>query len=241
MTKKEKQLLAAFSDKYATFENNGGYCLYDKTRKARRSNFAFLGKFYISTNKNKYIFNDDSYTTVDTLVKAMDEYNSTLPFSAENYDPMYRKNVMVEYCLDDYLKELGFERTWNHMEPMYTLKDCYGQEICCLTFDVKEDTTEGRLMRFIKGQDKYTSSWVESPFNDLDSAIGSVNSILSAYCAFIGSRMVEILDKLTNARASQVYDKTFDVRTLQTYAEDAKAKMIEKLERELKLLKEEND
>lgn len=237
MNKKEKALLGAFGDKYITIENNGGYCLYDKEHKSRRSNYTYLGKFYISTDKEKYVFNDAQYATPETLIKAMGEYNETLPFSAGNYDPTYRRHIMVEYCIDDYLRELGFEYSWDRIEPIYSLKDSYGQEICTITVEMTEDTTEGKVLRFIKGRDKYTSSWVEIPFHDLDSAIGAVNTMISAYCAFIGSKVTGILSNLTNARCSQMYQKTFDVRSLTLYTEDAKAKMIETLEKELKLLK----
>ena len=237
MNKKEKALLGAFGDKYVTIENNGGYCLYDKEHGTMRSNYTYLGKFYISTDKEKYVFNDAPYSTPETLIKAMGEYNETLPFSAGNYDPTYRRHIMVEYCVDDYLKELGFECSWDHIEPMYSLKDCYGQEICTVTVEMTEDTTEGKVFHFIKGRDKYTSSWVEIPFHDLDSAIGAVNTMISTYGAFIGSKVTGILSNLTKARCSQMYQKTFDARTLTQYTEDAKAKMIATLEKELKLLK----
>ena len=48
---------------------------------------------------------------------------------------------------------------------------------------------------------------------------------------------MNVLDGLTSARASEVFDKTFDVRSLSTYTADAKQKTIEMLENELKKLK----
>ena len=47
-----KQLLDAFGKRYTTIEHDGGWCLYDSERPARRSNSKYIGKFYLSTNKD---------------------------------------------------------------------------------------------------------------------------------------------------------------------------------------------
>lgn len=48
---------------------------------------------------------------------------------------------------------------------------------------------------------------------------------------------MNVLNALTESRASQVLDVTFDVKKLSAYKEDAKQKTIEQLENELKRLK----
>ena len=234
---KEKKLLSAFGDRYFVFENNGGYCLYDKQVSSKRSNYKFLGKFYISTNNKKYIFNDDEYIDVNSLILAMDEYNKTLPFDTEIYDPMYRKHCRIEYALHDYLKSLGFTMSWEHNEPIYCLNNIYGEPICEVGFECKEDTTEGKIIKYIKGNDKYTSSYIEVPFDGLDDAIGACNSFLSSYLLTLNSKSINVIDNLTKSRTNKMLKNTFDFTTLTEHVEDEKKHLIECLEKELETLK----
>ena len=225
-----KKLLQTFDKRYQVIEHDGGYILYDKEGKSNRANALYLGYFFISTDGNKFSFNGDYYDTVDTLIEAMNAYNSTLPFDAEIYNPMYRKHCKIEMALHDYLKSLGL--TWDFRKRKYDLTDAYGQPICSVSYDVKEDTTEGNIVRYIRD-----GQWTEAPFTDLDSAIGAVNEILALYCISINATTMNVLNGLTNARSSLILDKTFSVKTLSVYTEDAKQRTIEHLEKELKMLK----
>ena len=231
-----KDMVSAFGERYQAFEHNGGYLLYDKERKSDYSKYLYLGKFYITTDGESYVFNEDRYKTTDELINAIEEYNKTLPFSSEVYNPIFRKHIRIEYAVQEYLYSLGFKMEWGKCDPaygsVYSVKDMYGSPILEIMVHVDEDTTEGTIVRNIS-----QSKWTESAFTDLDSAIGSVNSILSAYVAVVNSQTSDILSKMTTARASNVYDKTFDIKSLSTYATDAKAKTIEYLENELKRLK----
>lgn len=234
---RKKQLITAFDDRYVTIENNGGYCLYDKEQKSRRSNIKFLGKFYINTSKNKYVYNEETYSDTQSLIAAMDKYNATLPFDAELYDPTYRKHYLIECCLHDYLKSLGFIMSTGRNHGIYTLSDCYGQSLCTLIYKVEEDTTKGVLTRIIPTENESVMKYVEAPFYDLDSAIAAVNTMLATHCATINAQMINVLNTLTNSRSSLLLNKTFDVGTFTEYTEDAKAKMIQEMEKQLTLLK----
>ena len=232
---RKSNLIKLFGDRYYVIENNGGYRVYDKERKAKRSNFLFIGKFYLSTDNKHYVFNEDRYDSVESLIGAMDAYNAKLPFSSENYDPLYRKHILIEFCIDDYLKGLGFECNWmegHGFVSVYRLKDAYGETICKLRIKTNEDTTSGIVFR-----DIFNDKWQEASFTDLDSAIGACNSLLAAYCALLDARMMNLLNKMTNDRAGEVLYKSFDIRTLNTFVEDAKEKTIEYLEAEMKRLK----
>jgi hypothetical protein len=77
----------------------------------------------------------------------------------------------------------------------------------------------------------------DSPFNDLDSAIASVNTILATYIASINAAAMNILNKITHSRSALLLDSTFDVRSLSRFVEDGRVKMIEVLEKELEQLK----
>ena len=228
---KKKEILKNFGDRYQVIEHDGGYILYDKERKSNRANALYLGYFFVSTDGKKFSFNGEYYDTVETLIEAMDTYNSMLPFDSEIYNPMYRKHCKIEMALHDYLKSLGFSCD---RHKGYCLVDAYGQDICVINFDVKDDTTEGKVSRFISNSDK----WTEAEFSDLDSAISAVNSIVVPYCVIVNAVVSGMLKKLTGSRASNICDKTFDFKTLNVYSEDAKEKAIELLENEIKLLKE---
>lgn len=225
-----KKLLKTFDKRYQIIEHDGGYILYDKEGKSNRANALYLGKFYLSTDGEKFSFNGTYYDTVDGLINAMEEHNKTLPFDAEIYNPMYRKHCMIEMALHDYLKSLGL--MWDFNKQNYYIIDIYGQPICSVFYDVTEDTTEGRVVRYIRD-----GQWTEIPFTDLDSAVGAVNEILALYCISINAITMNVLNGLTNARSSLILDKTFSVKTLSVYTEDAKQRTIEYLENELKRLK----
>ena len=229
--KMNKKLYKIFGEKYNLIDHEGVYILYDKERQGKRSTQLYLGYFKLSED-NKFSFNEKCYSTVDELVEAMNVYNETLPFEAEIYNPMFVKHYKIECALHDYLESLGFKHAFGGNSTYY-LEDYYEQKICTLAVNVTQDTTEGYISRLIPGSDK----WTESSFTDLDSAIGAVNTILAMYCISINSITVNVLDKLTNSRVSEVFDVSFDVKSLTTYTEDTKQKTIEKLEKESKRLK----
>lgn len=231
---RKNSLLSALGEKYHAIEHNGGFLLYDNTRQGKRSNVLYLGKIFLSTDGKKYVFNDDYYESVDTLVKAIEDYNATLPFDADVYNPIYRKNYKIECILHDYLDSLGFKHSYSSSDTLYSLPDAYGQAIVLMKFDVKEDSEDGVVRRLIPN----TGKWVEAKFNDVDSAIGACNSIIAAQCAIVNAQLVELLGKMTKHRVGEFMDMTFDIKSLSTYSEDAKKKTIEQLEEELKRLKE---
>lgn len=231
----KNNLLNAFGNRYHTIECNGGYVLYDKERKSKRSNKYYIGRFYIASDGKSYVFNDDYYNTVEALVAAMDEYNKTLPFDQDIYNPIYRKHIGIELALHDYLTDAGFKMS-RSINNEYILEDAYGYELCRISFDIREDSTEGIIWRKVPGAFK----WTECPFHDLESAIGACNSILSSYLLLVNSVVTNTLSKLTTSRASEVYDRTFDIKTFTTYTENGKENAIKLLEDELRRLKGEN-
>ena len=78
---KVNSMIEAFGERYLVLNHDGGYLLYDKERKSPRTNALFMGKFYISTNGDSYVYNEDRFSSVSDLVKRMEAHNSSLPFS----------------------------------------------------------------------------------------------------------------------------------------------------------------
>lgn len=240
MRNKDKILLDALGERYEVLKHDGGYCLYDKERPAKRTKYKYIGKFYISSDKKQYAFNDKYYKDVESLVKAMDDYNATLPFDAYIYCPIFKNSFRIETALYDYLESLGFT-TERGIAPIsgtrYIKNDCFGQCICDLNVWVKNETTEGVITRNILTPSENKIFTTESPFEDLDSAIASINTILATYVASINAAAMNILNKITHSRSALLFDTTFDVRKLSKFVEDGRVKMIEVLEKELEQLK----
>ena len=240
MRNKDKDLLDALGERYEVLEHDGGFCLYDKERPAKRTAYKYIGKFYISSDKKQYAFNDKYYKDAESLVAAMDAYNATLPFDADVYCPMLRNSYRIEIALYDYLESLGFT-TYRGITlrsgTRYIKNDCFGQCICDLTVWVKYETTEGIIMRNILTTDKSKEFRTDSPFADLDSAIASVNTILATYVTSINAAAMNILNKITHSRSALLLDTTFDVRKMTKFTEDGREKMIKVLEKELEQLK----
>ena len=242
MRNKDKILLDALGERYKVLEHDGGYCLYDKQRPAKRSNAKYIGRFYISSDKKQYAFNDEYYKDAESLVKAMDDYNVTLPFDADIYCPIFKNSYRIEIALHDYLESLGFamDRGMSgRYGTRYIKNDCFGQCICDLTVWVKDETTEGVITRNILTPDNSKEFTTDSPFADLDSAIASVNTILATYVASINAASMNILNNITHSRSALLLDTTFDVRNLSKFVENGRVKMIEVLEKELAELKRE--
>ena len=240
MRNKDKMLLDALGERYTVLEHDGGYCLYDKERPAKRTKYKYIGKFYISSDKKQYAFNDKYYKDVESLVKAMDDYNATLPFDADIYCPIFKSSYRIEIALHDYLESLGFttsQGSGGRYGTRYIKNDCFGQCICDLTVWVKDGTTEGVITRNILTPNENKIFATESPFEDLDSAIASINTILATYVASIDAAAMNILNKITHSRSALLLDTTFDVRKLSKFTEDGRKKMIEVLEKELEQLK----
>lgn len=233
MRKKVKEMLSALGERYKTFEHDGGYLLYDKERNGKRSVNLYLGKFYVPSDGGYYVFMDGHYDTVESLVDAMEKYNSTLPFDAELYNPMLTKNCMVECCIHDYLVSLGFERDRSlesFNDGKYILKDMYGEDIMSVRVDVDDDGS-GHVFR------SHGSSFTETPFSDLYGAVSAVNTIVSTYVLSVNSRAMIALSNMTKSRSSVMLDKEIDMKRFEVIVTDAREKMIKELEDELERLK----
>lgn len=235
--KREHPLISAFDDTFWVFPWNGGYCLYDRKRECKRANAQYVGQFYISTNGNRYVFRDEYYDNIDSLIEAMDKYNATLPFSPEIYDPTNRKNYMIEMAASDYLTSIGFKSTNDYVHfRRYSLSDVFGHMLCIIDVKTEFNTSKGLVRRNIISSDKQ-EMWQEAPFNDLDSCIAAINSIVASYLSVVQAQLMNSLKSLTQSRAVLFFTQTFDVGSFSVYTEDAKQQTIAYLESELKRLK----
>lgn len=231
MKTSKKEMVSALEDRYMVVKINKGYSLYDKDRKGKYTNIPFVA--HIQIKNGVYMFNGNKYTDVNELSTAIDAHVETLPFSSEIYDPMRRKNSYVELACHEYLKSLGFESSTLEVGT-YTITDTLtGKELLPITIDVDEDKTSGKIIRGLS-----SFKWMESKFEDLDSAIASINSLISTEALMSASRSIQLLDKMNTMRSSDITMNSFNISQLKTETKDMREWLIEMMENELKGLKE---
>lgn len=236
---KKSPLLDAFGEQYLLISWDGGYCLYDYKRECKRAKAQYLGQFYISNGRDKYVFHNERYENVQELVEAMDKYNATLPFSPEIYNPTNRKQYNVQCAITDYLTGIGFKyNNESKNSRFYSYSDVFGNYICEIELATVFDTSKGFIRRKIVTTDR-KKMWQEAPFRDLESAIGAVNSVIASYLGIVQSQLMNTLKALTTSRAAIMITNTYNVGDLAIYTEDATKQTIEYLETELKRLKRE--
>ena len=231
-------LIKAFDDNFWVIPHDGGYCLYDKSRYCKRANAQYLGKFYISSGGNRYVFRENYYEDIKNLVDAMDKYNVTLPFSAEIYDPTWRKHAQIQMAAYDYLEKLGFKSLKNvhNLKDIYYLNDAFEQKIFELEIDVKHDTSVGFVRRLVY-QNKHEVRIIEAPFIDIGTMVKAINSQIATYTTMIQAQLLNLFKDMSEDRASIILDNTYDIKNMSNECKDAREQSIEYLEKELKRLK----
>lgn len=237
---KQKKLLTLFNkEEYDILNWNGSYLLYSKTIPSNIANATFLASFNLSSDEKNYFFQDKYYHTPEELLQAIEEYNKTLPFNQEFYNPSYRKHYFMYLCLSEYLRKLGF--TKHYASEDFVLYDQHEQIICLIKLHLIDDTTTGIIIRKIisnpnqQNLDKST----QAPFKDLDSALGALNSILVNYTSIVVSQLTNMLKDMSRQRSNLILDRTYDIKKHSETVEDNRQKTIQLLEEELKRLKEE--
>lgn len=236
ISQKKKTLLEAFGNRFTTLEHDGGYLLLDKEAPAhltQQSYGKYIGKVYLSTDADYYVYHDVRYKTIEDLLKAINEYNATLPFDIEIYNPSFIPSFRIEAGVHEYLKSLGFMHEWG--QDAYTLKDLYGTIISQIIFEVDRDTCEGKVTRLIN-----SNRWQDAEFKDLDSAVAAVNSLVSVHLSCLQIQTMNSLKALTSSRTAKILDHKLINNGMVEYVTNAKEEAIAYLEQELQRLKESN-
>lgn len=231
-------LIKAFDEnRYWVISWDGGFCLYDKETPCNRANAAFMGKFYINNNGDKYVFNENYYKTVPELIDAMELWLKAQPFDRTVYDPTYRIHIRLYYAIYDYLIGLGFKKAKQigyRNEDIFVFNDCYGNELYKIYIKIEDDSTKGEVTRYMQN-----STWEDCSFDDYDSAFAAINSMLVTFFMTLGGAISNMFDKMTSNRANNVIVHHFDVKTMTEYTANTKKATIEMLEKELEELKKE--
>ena len=226
-----KTLLGNFPDRYVLTDYQGGYCLYDKERKAPRSRYKYLGLIYLSIEDKGYVFEKEVYKDIKSLIDAIDKYNSNLPFDTDIYNPIYKASYRIQMAVHDYLESLNFKSDPYSSEIVYFLEDSYNQKIFTIHVWVNENCS-GRVFQTINN-----NSQLECTFTDLWSAIGAINTIVGSYLIAFQSILAKPLKLLTSSRVN-ISEVGINWHTLEPYSSDVTDKTIELLQSEIDKLKQ---
>lgn len=230
----KKKLLENLYDRYKVLKLDSKYSLYDKTRKAKYGvNYPFVAQ--IELNNGNYIYNDTWYKTVEELSNAIDDYIEKLPYNHEFDDPMYNSRAVIEMRCDEYLINLGLTRssgTYSH--SVYEYRNPLTQIVMIsISVEVDYDKKEGKVVRVLPG-----NQWMEVAFDDADSAISAINSMISSEIFISTSGLIGVLDKMNDQRTkNDITMNHVDMSSFKLKTQEMKDQLIKMLEKELETLK----
>ena len=232
-------------DAYYAVRIDGRYDLYDKDPKSGcRSCHKYLGSVVYDSKNQSVMFNGQRYTTIQALDNALKEWEKSLPFSVENYNPMIREEARAGMCISEYLERISMERKYwisPNIDAAYILKThnvYFGEQALAeLTLKVNEDGKSGEIGLF---HDSCNNAYVSAKFSSLENAIESINSLIEPLLLCSVSKSMELHSKMSRARSSVDVGSlnVIDYKTFDTYSERLKDKIISELEEALKRLKE---
>lgn len=231
----KKKMLADLEPRYMCFTyddmDTTKISLYDKERPHRCSATAdYVATIRLDPKHGKYLFNGESFETVDSLTEAIGKHIETLPYYHGYYDPMYKESWVVGQVIHDYLKEIGFVVSMRNYDPLYIIMDSFGNEMFSLNYEVNDSTTSGKIYRFLKD-----GSMMTSEFHDIDSAISSINGFMMEILAN-AAKSVSLISKI-NGSTDLNGMKRVKLTGLDVIVEEQKEKIIDILEKQLAELK----
>ena len=236
MKKGKKKLLEELSDRYKVLKLDSKYSLYDKTRKSKYGvDYPFVAQIELNGN---YIYNDTCYKSVEELSVAIDDHIEKLPYNHEFDDPMYNSRAVIEMRCDEYLTNLGLTRssdTYSH--SVYEYRNPLTQVVMVSIFvEVGYDKKEGKIVRLLPDH-----QWMEVEFNDADSAISAINSMLTSEILISTSGLIGVLNKMNDQRTkNDITMNQLDMSSFKLKTQEMKDQLIKMLEKELETLKSMN-
>lgn len=219
-----------FRDKEGEFGVSDSFYLHDKKLEGRRTQVPYVATIFLK--KNKYLFNNLEYTSVEELRLAINQHIKTLPYLSENYDPMLYKQCFVEFGIHDYLKSLGFDYTSGEN---YIYKDKDNKMLLDLkiTFNEDKHKTNGEVFYYIN-----TFTYIHNTFVDLESALSAINSVILPKILSDLALYIKLTESLNDSRNfDNITEIKIDKNNLQVFINPIKEKTIKMLEETLNELK----
>lgn len=135
----------------------------------------------------------------EELIKLIEEYNKTRICPSYCYSPIATSWFNVQNAFTWYLKSLGFRKDTSSYDNgiFMIMTNIYGEEISRIYIDLpKDDSYNGSIIRYFnKG-----FSWIEVPFDSVDSMISAINSVLEPELLVNAANNINAANNMTKGR-----------------------------------------
>ena len=218
-------------EKYNILGDNNDISLYRKKGEYTYG-IGYCGN--ISLKNGKAIFNNKSYNDVESLDKALREWEASLPWPVDTYNPLMRGSACLQDRIMWYLTEkLGFVE----------LRDNWGTKFvrnigpnCRISFEVERPRALDEDTITIISQ--YGNATFRSVIKDTDDGVAMISSIVRESILQMSSDMVNILSTVPETEVPDIQAYVKSNRNIFGFEQvDFKGMMISLLENELKKLK----
>ena len=216
-------------EKYNIFGRNENISLY---RKKGEFNFGAGYCGNISLINGNAMFNGEKYSDIQTLDTALREWEKSLDFPVDTYNPMYNEIYRVKDRIEWYLTEkMGFEVSYG------TISSWDGKYVRKIGTDAKFvvnlELSDVVVIFMHIGDYSMTYKAINA-----ESGIAAINSVLNGFVLMMAKDMVEVISSCDGSVAADVDAFVRSNSNIFGYEKvDFKELMIEKLELQLKALK----
>lgn len=158
----------------------------------------WFGEFKVS--RKTYITSFGAKTkSPEELIKLIEEYNKTRICPSYCYSPVATSWFNVQNAFTWYLKSLGFHKDTSSYDNsnFMIMTNIYGEEISRIYIDLpKNESYNGYITRYFnKG-----FSWIEVPFDSVDSMISAINSVLEPELLVNAANNINAVNNMTKGR-----------------------------------------
>lgn len=156
----------------------------------------WFGEFKVS--RKTYITSFGAKTkSPEELIKLIEEYNKTRICPSYCYSPTLTGWANLQSAFTWYLKSLGFYKDTSYHGTFMIMTNIYGEEISRIYINLPKDNSyNGSIIRYLnKG-----FSWIEAPFDSIDSMISAINSILEPELLINAASNIDAANHMTKGR-----------------------------------------
>ena len=147
----------------------------------------------ITLKNRKAIFNGKSYADIESLDAALREWENSLPWPVDTYNPMLRKSAALVDRLAWFLTDkMGFELSHENWETKYvkTIGPSFRLEF---TLENKLRTGEGEYEDTVTIATQYGKMYFTQDVEDVDTGVGIISTLVKSTVLTMSSDMVNLL------------------------------------------------
>ncbi len=221
MTRKDLQT------RFHIFGNNKDISIYNKERTEK--GMGYRGN--ISLVRGKAVLNGKSYKTLDELDNALTEWEKTLEWPVDTYNPMLNDTWKLESRLIWFLEEkLGFKQEHSNWEVLYVRK--IGDDYA-IRFEISRDREDGVCV-----SSRIAGYHFMQKVENANDGVATITAIVRYGILQMAKDMVSALALLPETDAIDVDTYVKDNSNIFGWKKtDFKSVMIEMLEKQLEVLK----